>query len=188
MLSTIIEMGRAWFRAYTSSMGNETALDAKLGTNDPVKHRMGTFDKGNGFGHISGDFLVGDSTNPSRQEKVRIGLTPDDDSAVAHWIAEGKPGGAFQVSLQRPGTDDDPNQIKVLCATTRYIELFGRRLIEIVGGIPTWKIGGAAPAVDADHLISSNGRFTLYMQGDGNLVIYRNDTGAPIWASNTVTP
>ena len=31
---------------------------------------------------------------------------------------------------------------------------------------------------------SNNGRFTLYYQGDGNLVVYRDD-GVPIWASGT---
>ena len=31
---------------------------------------------------------------------------------------------------------------------------------------------------------SGNGRFTLFYQGDGNLVLYRSD-GRPLWASQT---
>lgn len=36
-----------------------------------------------------------------------------------------------------------------------------------------------------DELISRNGRVRLVMQGDGNLVLYRTDDGAPLWASDT---
>lgn len=34
-------------------------------------------------------------------------------------------------------------------------------------------------------LVSSNGCFRLVMQGDGNLVIYRNSNGAALWSSRT---
>jgi hypothetical protein len=37
-----------------------------------------------------------------------------------------------------------------------------------------------------DQLESANGSATLVMQGDGNLVLYRQDNGNALWASNTV--
>lgn len=36
-----------------------------------------------------------------------------------------------------------------------------------------------------DMLKANNGRTHLVMQGDGNLVLYRDDTNRPLWASNT---
>jgi hypothetical protein len=36
-----------------------------------------------------------------------------------------------------------------------------------------------------DKLISNNGRVTLVMQADGNVVLYRTDDSAALWASNT---
>jgi pimeloyl-ACP methyl ester carboxylesterase len=35
---------------------------------------------------------------------------------------------------------------------------------------------------------SSNGEYTLYYQGDGNLVLYRNSTGQPLWWTGTSGP
>ena len=32
---------------------------------------------------------------------------------------------------------------------------------------------------------SANGQYTFVYQGDGNLVLYRNRDGRPLWASNT---
>jgi hypothetical protein len=34
-------------------------------------------------------------------------------------------------------------------------------------------------------ITSGNGCFTLYMQNDGNLVVYRNSNSQAIWSSNT---
>ena len=34
-------------------------------------------------------------------------------------------------------------------------------------------------------ITSGDGRFRLTMQSDGNLVVYRNSDGRPLWASNT---
>ncbi|WP_141204627.1 hypothetical protein [Streptomyces griseorubiginosus] len=39
-----------------------------------------------------------------------------------------------------------------------------------------------------EELSSGNGRVRLVMQGDGNLVLYRTDDGAPLWASGTSQP
>jgi hypothetical protein len=36
-----------------------------------------------------------------------------------------------------------------------------------------------------DRLVSPNGKVTLVMQGDGNLVLYRTDTGFALWSTNT---
>src|SRR5215471_6391184 len=36
-----------------------------------------------------------------------------------------------------------------------------------------------------DRLLSPNGKFTLIMQGDGNLVLYSVDTSKALWASGT---
>jgi hypothetical protein len=36
-----------------------------------------------------------------------------------------------------------------------------------------------------DQLVASNGRTRLLMQSDGNLVLYRVDTGAALWHSGT---
>lgn len=40
----------------------------------------------------------------------------------------------------------------------------------------------------SDALLSSNRRFRLLMQNDGNLVIYKTDGSGPIWASGSVQP
>lgn len=39
--------------------------------------------------------------------------------------------------------------------------------------------------VEGQSLISKNGKYSLDLQGDGNLVIYRRYDSLPIWASNT---
>jgi hypothetical protein len=36
-----------------------------------------------------------------------------------------------------------------------------------------------------DFLLSANKRFKLILQDDGNLVLYRNDNGQPLWSTNT---
>jgi hypothetical protein len=36
-----------------------------------------------------------------------------------------------------------------------------------------------------DRLVSPNGKASLVMQTDGNLVLYRNDTGRALWSTNT---
>src|SRR5260370_7290802 len=36
-----------------------------------------------------------------------------------------------------------------------------------------------------DRLVSPNGKVTLVMQGDGNLVLYIVDTGFALWSTNT---
>src|SRR5437879_4577584 len=44
----------------------------------------------------------------------------------------------------------------------------------------------AGDVLDPDRGIRSNdGRFMVVYQGDGNLVLYRNRDGRPLWASNT---
>jgi hypothetical protein len=38
-----------------------------------------------------------------------------------------------------------------------------------------------------ESLVSADGRYRCVMQGDANLVVYRNADGRPLWASNTVS-
>jgi hypothetical protein len=68
------------------------------------------------------------------------------------------------------------------------------------GGGGTGGGGGGGGTGSADELragetlrpgegrTSSNGEYTLYYQGDGNLVLYRNSNGAPLWWSGTTGP
>lgn len=37
-----------------------------------------------------------------------------------------------------------------------------------------------------DHVRSCNGKYTLWMQGDGNVVLYEEATGRPLWNTQTV--
>lgn len=180
LYATIVEMGRAWFRYGTHAGANETCLDAKPGTHDPTKHRQGTSDPGNYFGAFSGDFLGPEDV---RYEKVLVGLKPDDD---APQVYSTQPGGSFEVSCQRPGTTDDRDMVRGLRVTSRYIELFGRRLIEVLEGEPRWLIGGGQP----DRMLSGNGRWMTVQQGDGNFVTYDLSRGAPrpetaVWSAWT---
>ena len=181
MLSTIIEMGRAWFRAGASALSNETFLDAKPNTYDPVKHRMGTFDRGNYYGAFSGDLLAGDFAEPVRYEKVLIGLKPDDDPESIHAM---EPGGSFEVRCQQPNSREDATMSPPgLRVTSRHVELFGRKVATRQNdGNVTFMFGGGGSV--GDSLTSSDGRYKLVMQGDGNLVIYRQD-GSVVWATYT---
>ena len=70
-----------------------------------------------------------------------------------------------------------------------YLPAFGLRWIAPTPGdtappVPPNPITpGTPPAVYSDKLVSPDGRFTLSIQNDGNLVLYH--AGAPIWASGT---
>lgn len=189
LLTTLLEMPRAWFRGHTGDGGNELFLDAKPDTRDPVKVRQGTFDPGNYFGALSGDFLSGNPDEPRRAEKVLVGLLPDDDSAVRHWIEDGMPGGVFQVATQKAGTDDDAGMIRGLRISARYAEVYGVRLAtRHDDGRVEWHVGGGGGSGVAHELRSKNGRFVMPLQEtDGNFVIYDTTKGpvgdpeAAIW-------
>lgn len=53
-------------------------------------------------------------------------------------------------------------------------------------GLPQCARGGPCQQLNiGDFLTSPNRKFTLNMRSDGNLVLYRTDTGGTLWASNT---
>ena len=181
MLKIIVDMGRAWFRAGDSPGSNETFLDAKPDTRDPVKHRMGTFDKGNYYGAFSGDLLVGNPEEPTRLEKVLVGLKPDDDPESREVMEHG---GSFEVRCQRPNTREDgtmsPPGLRV---TSRWIELFGKKVARR-NDDGSVDISAFPSSANTDTIYSQNRNYELRMQNDGNLVIYRRD-GSVLWASGT---
>lgn len=200
LLTTILEMPRAWFRGHAGEGGNELFLDAKPDTGDPVKVRQGTFDKGLHFGALSGDLLSGNPDEPRRAEKVLVGLLPDDDSAVRHWIDDEMPGGVFQVGTQKAGTDDDAGMIRTLRLSARYAELYGQRLAtRHEDGRVEWHLGGggssAGPSNRFYHEPLPNGLvpFVTIHQRDGHVVLYQivsDDGRTPIpeaeWGAHAV--
>jgi len=194
-LHTILDMGRAWFRGDVSAAGNEVYLDAKPGTEDPVGYRGGNFTPGLYFRKDSGDLLAPKNPDdppdaePRRLEKVMVGYGPEDDSDVAHWIAEGKPGGSWNLSCQRPGTEDDGNMIRVIRATSRYLEFFGRKICRRnADGSWEWLMGGAAST--PGRFYHEGGTFCTIYQRDGHVVQYKivDAAGNPLpeteWPNN----
>jgi hypothetical protein len=57
--------------------------------------------------------------------------------------------------------------------------------VGVASASPDEKLLADATLATGGYLHSADGRFTLAMQGDGNLVIYT--AGVPLWASNTAT-
>lgn len=47
------------------------------------------------------------------------------------------------------------------------------------------ELGPSEELLPNESLTSANGRYTFIYQNDGNLVLYRNSDGVPLWASNT---
>jgi len=67
-----------------------------------------------------------------------------------------------------------------------YIKMWERaEQISSTGGPRTDRLNGNQQLNVNDRLFSPNGKFTLVMQGDGNLVLYTTDTGKVVWSSNT---
>jgi len=142
---------------------NEIALDQKHpsqlppSSRDPVKFRMGSWTE-DIFGWISGDRLEGDSSQPTRREKLglKLGLDPGDRNV-------------FSVSLQRPNTTDDANMVRV-------VEMYHDQIKFLVPVTTGLSGGGAVPA----RLQSADGRIVLVAQDDGNFVLYID--GVPVRA------
>src|SRR5262245_24686902 len=82
--------------------------------------------------------------------------------------------------------------VALACAGCSNPEESGSEIASTGGGgdpAPTGcgRMNAGTALGENDSLASCDGRFTLIMQGDGNLVLYMNGVGA-LWASNTVGP
>ena len=138
---------------------------------DPAKVRIGGT-RSSVFGCISGDFV-----RPSgvQEEKILIQMKEDDNHP-------GQKGGMVEIHLQRPGTNDDENLVRVLTLTTEYAQFH----------VPVRGLEPLNPSAPPNELRAPNGINWLAIQNDGNLVLYRNQvpfdygTGVPYWASGTV--
>lgn len=141
---------------------NEVSLDGKAGVDDPVKYRGGSF-LSESLNIISGDHLSGDTGSPARAEKVMIMLKRYGPGPTH--------GGMVEIFVQDWNTSDDAGMRRAITITPDQIEFH-----KPVKMLPCCS--------QQDTLVSSNGKYKLVMQGDGNLVIYRQD-GSVRWASNT---
>src|SRR2546425_976354 len=139
--------------------------------NDPAKLRIGATEC-NVFGAISGDYV-----RPSgvQEQKILIKMAEDDNHP-------GQRGGMMEVFLQRPGTSDDENMIRVLTLTTEYAQFH----------VPVRGLEPQTPGVPPNELRAPNGIYWQAIQDDGNSVLYKNSvpfdysTGVAYWASGTV--
>lgn len=143
--------------------GNETLTDSKI--NDPAAVRVGAPASQNSVGKHSFDALVGSS----RDELVMF--------QGKQTTYGNRPGGIWWGGIKRPnfGVGDDVamyNWIEV-----SYNEGVRLHLPIYAPNLP----GGGAPPV-SDHLTA--GAFGLYIQTDGNFVIYERvgETQCPRWA------
>ncbi len=80
--------------------------------------------------------------------------------------------GEVTLHLRRPFADGDGAMVPI--ATLRYDG--------VTFHVPTTSGGAAVP----EFLRSADGRFRCHMQGDGNLVVYDEETGQAVWASGSV--
>lgn len=159
-LQTVYLLQEGFFRAYR----NELALDTKLSFRDPVKIRMGAWWTDSYLAIVSGDLLSGDESSPRRDERGFFGIRHNDSYAKEYNAQE------FVVNLTDPGcSGQDACQKTRFRLTTDALEVFGRRI--------EWNTGTVG-----DHL--TGGAYGLYMQSDGNLVIYSRvgETPCPFWA------
>ena len=58
-------------------------------------------------------------------------------------------------------------------------------VLSLYGPVSTATLNGNQGMVADQSLTSSDGRFGLSVQDDGNLVVYQNSNGTALWASNT---
>lgn len=144
--------------------GNELLIDAK--NLDAAAIRLGAPEAQGGLGKISFDALAG-----SRKEMVL-------------FIGAQSPGrgGEFSLNLLRPGgSSTDANMVKVL---------WGNHEQGIHFTLPIFapNLGGGSGGLQ-DYIASPDGRFRLYMQGDGNVVRYEivETTLCPRWSEFTGT-
>jgi len=150
---TIALLEQGFFRAYA----NEIALDTKASFRDPVKFRGGAWWPDSWLVIIGGDYLQGNESNPRRGERGFFGIRHDDDYPKESLAQE------FALFLTDPDRDGDQYQRNVLRVTTRYMELFGRRVSFDGGTLRSYLAAGRWEL----HVQESDGNFVLYEDVQG---------------------
>jgi hypothetical protein len=75
--------------------------------------------------------------------------------------------------------------LKFGCALYSAFQPFQSRKPNLKESLMSDRLSPGQTMRHGDSIVSSDNRFRMTMQTDGNLVIYRNSDGHPIWASNT---
>lgn len=158
----IADLDAAVLRGYW----NEMAIDEKYGANDPVKFRLGAWESAQtGYlGAIGCDRLEGDHNNPVRREKCLIAFKMDPIPTV-------------EVYTQRTATStEDRDMVRILRMNAQEIEF----------GAPLKGVSIAGSNAPAAFIRSTDGRYQLQVQDDGNLVLY-NMSGVieALWNTGT---
>lgn len=136
---------------------------------DPPKVRLAAA-AGRSLGAISFNRLRADG---QQEEVVLLQGKIDERWPVDSLVGE------LRLDLRRParpGESDDAQMVPIVLCRHDGV---------------TWLVPQQAAdsgAVTADAIVSATGRYRLLMQNDGNLVIYDDVRGLPIWASNSVQP
>ena len=161
-LSTIIETAGGWFRARM----NEVFLDTKPAFRDPVKYRGGAWHPDSWLVIVGGDLLTGSESDPRRNERGFFGVRHDDDFPKADNAQE------FAIYLTTPNQEGDTHQRCALRLTSRYLEVWGRRLDP-----------GGQPRVT--RFYTDGGKFCVNWQDDTGTptgIVYRvNGTDEATW-------
>ena len=154
----------------TEVRGNETIQDSKI--NDPSAFRVGAPSSQNSVGKHSFDALVGSS----RDELVMF--------QGKQTLYGSRPGGEWWGGIKKPdfGVGDDR-------AMFNWIEVSYRDGIRFhlpISAPAIYTPALIAGATTSDHL--SAGEWRWYVQGDGNLVLYRvvDGTPCPRWAKTWI--
>ena len=155
--------------------GNETIQDSKYP--DAAKFRVGApYEAGEsgGGGAFSFDVIAGIPGQPA-DKRVEV--------AVLTGGMQGNGGGEVGLSITKPGTYHDITD----AAQQKVVEFRGDGVeFKVPISAPNLPVANQ-PILSTELLRSTNGRFLLAMQNDGNLVVYDLKVGVPLWASNTVT-
>lgn len=113
-------------------------------------------------------------------DEFRTGLRRECKNTYASWAQEVQrrscleAANAYYEVVKRMGGDAYRESQK--CNTSGRPTPNGRNMGD--------RIASHREMYEGDYLLSGDGRFKLVMQGDGNMVIYKQ--GRPIWASNTM--
>jgi Trypsin/Fibronectin type III domain len=163
---------------------------------------MAATPSGRGYWLVAADggvFAFGDAGfhgsmggKPLNKPMVGMAATP---SGRGYWLVAAD-GGVFAfgdaVFAGSMGADGAPRSVVGMTATKR-----GYALVDAAGAVQTFNFPQQPAPRDTLHplqqlnpgeqLVSSNGRYVLAMQTDGNLVEYE-PSGGPVWSTGTGTP